>query len=394
MRCSTVLILAAAWACSPETGSTTATVRDSVGVRIVENPIHALALDWFLESEPAVQIGGTDVGELYELYAVRSAARLLDGRIVIANGGTQELRFYSPDGGYLNSAGGEGEGPGEFRRMGWMQRLAGDSLFVHDYGLRRISVFSGGGEFVRSIRLESTPDLPFASPIGVYADLTMLARGFANSGDTEPDGLQRYESPMYHLDSDGLLMTELGLFSGDETYYQAFEGGFRFYDAVFPRSTRFIVRDDVFYVAANDHCEIRLFSPAGELKRIVRRDHIAVVVTDEHLRLERDRRDAASGPTSSFVRLGVFDEIPKPEFFPAYLHLRVDDARNMWVQEFPVPGTTSAVWSVFDSTGVLLGEVEAPLRFEPYHIGDDFLLGMWRDELDVEYVRLYELNKR
>ena len=65
-------------------------------------------------------------------------------------------------------------------------------------------------------------------------------------------------------------------------------------------------------------------------------------------------------------------------------HLQVD----------PIPGATIALRSVFDSIGTLLGEVEAPLGFEPYHIGDDFLLGTWRDELDVEYVRLYSLHKK
>ena len=34
-----------------------------------------------------------------------------------------------------------------------------------------------------------------------------------------------------------------------------------------------------------------------------------------------------------------------------------------------------------------------PLRFSPMHIANDFVLGRWRDELDVEYVQLYKLAK-
>jgi len=368
-------------------------VRDSSGVTIVENPEVAPAFDWVLTGAPIVEIGGSDLGEEYELYSVRSAARLSDGRIVIGNGGTFELRFYSQSGEYLNAVGREGEGPGEFSRMGWMQCLPGDSLFVYDYDLRRLAVFNADGDFVRGIRFESTPELPFASPIGIYSDRSLLARGFADTRGVPPDGLQRYESPMFHLDASGGLINELGLYSGDEQYYRAFDGGFSFHDAVFPKNTRFVVRDDVMYVAANDSFEIRFQTPDGAPSKIVRRHHTPVPVTNEHLRIELERRVAAAGSGERSSVDEVFDEIRKPEFFPAYLHMHVDDGRNMWVQRYPVPGATSATWSVFDSAGTLLGELDAPLGFEPYQIGDDFLLGKWRDEMDVEYVRMYELRK-
>ena len=393
MRYSILTAITALMACSPDGTIPTVTVRDSAGVRIVENPESAPALNWALDDEPVVEIGGSDRGDDYELYGVRSAARLTDGRIVVANGGTHELRFYSSDGTYLRSAGREGEGPGEFSRMGWVQRMPGDSLFVYDYDLRRIAVFSASGDFVRGVRLESTPDLPFASPIGVFNDRSMLARGFADTKGVPPDGLQRYESPIFHLDPNGLLITELGPFSGNEVYYKAFEGGFGFFDAVFPLDTRFVVRDDVVYLAATDSFEIRVLTPDGELLKIVRRKHTQVRVTNEHLRLELERRIAAGGPDERASTAATFDEIPKPEFFPAYLHLLVDGDRNMWIQEYPIPGAAAAAWSVFDSSGTLLGEVEAPLGFEPYHIGNEFVLGKWTDELDVEYVRMYMLRK-
>jgi hypothetical protein len=41
----------------------------------------------------------------------------------------------------------------------------------------------------------------------------------------------------------------------------------------------------------------------------------------------------------------------------------------------------------------LLGQVETPTRGRLLQIGSDFVLGVWRDELDVEQVRLYRLLK-
>jgi len=37
--------------------------------------------------------------------------------------------------------------------------------------------------------------------------------------------------------------------------------------------------------------------------------------------------------------------------------------------------------------------LHSPERFEPQHIGEDFVLGRWTDEHGEEHVRLYELSK-
>ena len=50
-------------------------------------------------------------------------------------------------------------------------------------------------------------------------------------------------------------------------------------------------------------------------------------------------------------------------------------------------------WRVFDRTGRWSGTVTMPARFNPMDIGSDYVLGLWRDEDDVEHVRLYRLMK-
>ena len=67
---------------------------------------------WSLSEEPAVVIGGADEREGYLLHQVVGAIRLGDGRIVVLNGSSLELKYYDPEGVHLLDAGGEGEGPG------------------------------------------------------------------------------------------------------------------------------------------------------------------------------------------------------------------------------------------------------------------------------------------
>ena len=41
----------------------------------------------------------------------------------------------------------------------------------------------------------------------------------------------------------------------------------------------------------------------------------------------------------------------------------------------------------------MLGTVTMPAGFRATHIGADFVLGVWTDDDDVQYVRMYGLTK-
>ncbi len=113
------LLVTSSLACGgPGDDAGVVTVRDSAGIRIVENttPQWQEGERWRLSPEPVVDIGGGDREE-DQLFRVVGALRLSDDRIVVANGGTNEIRFYGPGGAFLSASGGEGEGPGEFRRL-------------------------------------------------------------------------------------------------------------------------------------------------------------------------------------------------------------------------------------------------------------------------------------
>ena len=89
-------------------------VSDSAGIEIVFNHSGEWAHDspWQVASSPVVKIGVDGGPSEYELYRVQGALRLSDGRLVIANAGTFELRFYDATGTYEGSAGRRGGGPG------------------------------------------------------------------------------------------------------------------------------------------------------------------------------------------------------------------------------------------------------------------------------------------
>ena len=73
----------------------------------------------------------------------------------------------------------------------------------------------------------------------------------------------------------------------------------------------------------------------------------------------------------------------------------LDERGALWLRtgrHFP-PLAPSHEWTVFSQEGALLGTVTLPDRFEPFHFGTDEVLGVWKDEMDVEFVRVYALRK-
>lgn len=95
------------------------------------------------------------IGDSIRFEEVTGATRLDDGRVVILDSGADELLAFDGRGELLRRAGGPGEGPGEFRLPRWLGRCGGDSLFVADFGLDRVSVFDRDLEFVREFRVPS-----------------------------------------------------------------------------------------------------------------------------------------------------------------------------------------------------------------------------------------------
>lgn len=86
--------------------------------------------------------------------------------------------------------------------------------------------------------------------------------------------------------------------------------------------------------------------------------------------------------------LRLRDDIAFPKHFPAFSNLATDDRGRIWGQRFRTPGDGVETWWVFDG-GRLVRRVTAPVGFELKDVEAGMLAGVWRDELGLEYVRLY-----
>jgi hypothetical protein len=131
----------------------------------------------------------------------------------------------------------------------------------------------------------------------------------------------------------------------------------------------------------------------GRLLELLRGPAVDLEIRPEHLAHYRgDVLSNVSAERRPQVERELRD-MPLPEGFPAFDRLERDAAGHLWARRFLRPGDERRFWAVFSLEGVLLGEVEVPRELQVTEIGADYVLGIARDELGVERVRLHGLEK-
>ena len=368
-----------------------ATVVDSAGVRVVQNaaPAWAEGKEWRITAEPMVSIGAAEGDSADLLYTILSAVRLDDGRIVLADGSRQQLRFYSPDGDLLQTVGRKGEGPGEFDFLIWVG-ACGDSLYTRDGGLGRLSVFDTAGVYARSFdpSVAGTSGPPMELRCGPRS--TLVAKSWPIWEGAPPMGNFRTTSVISVTGPGGETVAVLDSVASDEQYRDP--------SSIRPRplgkSTVIATSGSTAFVGTGDEPEIRAYRASGGLERIIRWEGSEREVDDDVIRAYEEQLLAKA--TDENARRRIANEIREWEFpdqLPAHGEIIADEAGNLWVQRYALPGETASEWMAFDEQGVLLGTVRIPDGVSVMQIGDDFLLGKRTDALGVEFIELYGLSR-
>ena len=377
-------------------------VRDSAGIVIVENA----ASIWLPDETWKVgnlisSIGAVDGDPEYQLYNANDAIRLSNRNIVIANSGTSELRFFDENGQFIRSVGRSGGGPGEFSQnnsLRALERLAGDTLYTWDVNSQIISVFDSSGKFVRSSRFGTGERLYLMSQNaggGWFFDGSMLLTLYnPTENEYSQNGMLQEVVRLIRFTESGDSVGCYGDFVDHEAYIHTQSGGPTMVH-VPPLSSNLTVRtgNDRAYIGNGITYEISVYGLDTRLEMIIRKEDEVRPVTDDlinwALNIELETVPEELKPV---VRRN-HQEMSFPAILPFYRTFEIDLEGNIWVKAYAVKSDPSNEWSIFSRDGVWLGTITLPHGFEPYEIGADYLLGVAKDELDVEYIKVYELMK-
>ncbi|MDX1394033.1 MAG: hypothetical protein R3195_06575 [Gemmatimonadota bacterium] len=328
----------------------------------------------------------------HELHGVTGAHLYEDGSLVVANGGSYELRFFDGTGGFLHSSGGSGDGPGEYRQIVLLRSFARDSLFVYDGRQARATILSHDGRLARSFGMP--PAAGFVVVEDVFPDgrsVASVVTGFRS--DQTHTGVHRPNVRLVELDREGTVVRDLGEFPGDESYALAESGSMIVGPLAFGASLHVaVVGNDGIAIGATDEEHLRIHTAgAGEEAPhgLARR---ATTERDFQRAMNAYLDDFA--PDARLIEARRFDDMPRVEARPYFDELRGDPAGNVWVRHYSGPEDPTRLWTVFDGSGAVVATARTPDDVEVLEIGRDHVVVLSRDVLDVERVEVLSLRRQ
>jgi hypothetical protein len=359
------------------------TVRDSAGITIVENPRAASPRAAFtLSAQPILEIAGrNDAVEYLFSPNVAAVARLSDGRIVVGDQWSFNVRIFGTNGRYQRTFGGLGSGPGQLGPITRIFVFPGDTIGVVD---GRVNLFTPDGKF---IRVESM-GVPGLTPLGRLTTGDWISRRGTGADSVRVFRVARAATGAAPSDTG----VRLAVYDPrDTTLGRA--------GAYVPNglgTTPFLpwtviaALPDGFVMGDGQTWEIREYSTQGRLRRIIRRD--------ADLRLSDDlkalyREGELAGKTGE-ARDAVERRLAAatfPKSIPAFQRILVDPVGRIWAQDYLRAAHVPLQWTVFDSRGTYLGAVEVPVGFRVFEVGNDYLLGRMRDASGQVHIRMYGL---
>jgi hypothetical protein len=284
-------------------------------------------------------------------------------------------------------------------------------VFVWDDSAYRLTKFDPAGAFAAAFTFDRAvlqqslqpPFYPGQARMLATGDLVvrLVAKGAGKGMGTKqgpPAGRSREESGVLRVAGDLSAVQRLMLMSGPELVtVDAPWGPFpmtpplarRGHAAVHP--TR-----DVACFGDAGAPEVRCFEEGGA-STLVRWDAQAIPVSPDDPDIiawrERTTEELAQKLSAGDVA-NLLDRVPLPKERPPFGQILLDPDGNLWVNRGPVTvaGERALEFLVFDPTGRLLGPVHTP-PVEVMAVGPDYVLGVHRDEMDVNYVWVLALTK-
>jgi len=382
-------------------GPAEAQVRDSAGIRIVENSEDGVPR-WTLTETSTLSIGALDGTDAQTLYQVGAVRRLGDGSWLVANEGTQEIRRFDPEGAHLGTVGRRGEGPGEFTGLSTIFPMPGDSVAAWDARQRRMSVFDLEGELGRSFQFD---DLPEGSvrPLGRLASGSWVV--YRNQGQFSTGGTGRgyavRSSELYAIagpDGSGTtLFVDLPSESGWVVQAADFVS---FRNIPFAPDNGMSSTAERIVGGVTERAEVRVWNAEGVEVERWRILEPARPVTDAEWNAVRERELADLQAQGDGLPEGwrsaameFWDQVDRPTEWPAWEPIRTSSEGEVWLGGYtPSFGAAEGrTWRVFDASGQLVRAVETPAGFDLRWIGEGLVAGVERDDFDVEYLRVYEV---
>lgn len=396
-----VMVAALAVGCAGDASTgPTASVSDSAGVRIVSYDLTDAAVDPYARvGDHVLEIGVMDGSPDYTFSGILDVRTRQDGSVLVSDAGG-DIRIYGEDGVHIRTLGRRGDGPGEFATGPAIVGLVGDTVFAWDGRARRVTAFSDHGRMLETTTLLTDAIGPLT--LVRHSDGTYVAQSRWVSPAAAEEGphdvrLELDSVVIDRRDATGAVLDTVDVLADMERVRrrQALDGG-RFAMQMMPRplTARAFLRSNGAQpiIAHNKSFELVRYDEEGRPREVLRVAGAWPTVSADEIRstLEAQLAAAAEDGEVDPRTLRVYEEF-MPEQAPTFSDVLISAEGQVWVASYEFDASDGYEWLVFSATGQLHGTVRTPPDLRVSDIGSGYLVGVVRDELDVEYVRRYPL---
>lgn len=375
---------------------------DSSGVTIstTTGPEWGPGKAWSLSEPPILEVGEAAGPSEVLLASVVGGSRRPDGSLVVCDRGSLTLRYFGPDGTPTRTVGGRGAGPGELRNMiDCFQR--GTETWVYQAPVFPLEVFGEDGAHLGSVAAPR-PGGRLAIVLGVHADRTLLLRQDGSRVGL-PQGESVLPTTLARGDDEHGLDT-LGIFPSARWV----RGSLVSFPGAFTPTLQAVAAGSSTLIAWPERFDVLRIDAAGRRTRL--RLPVEPLPVELRHRLAFEER-VLEGPMPAGdlsydappIRRDVVATMEYPARFPAHYRLLVAPDGSLWVErgdgprdplpQVAEPHAAPTTWDVVMPDGRWLGAVAMPALFEPLEIGIDYVLGVQRDAMGVERVRVHAIRK-
>jgi hypothetical protein len=296
-----------------------------------------------------------------------------------------------------------GRGPGELQELDGFTTV-GDTLVTVD-GRLAVHVFAPNGDWLRSVILPPVPGYIVNPVIGALSASTVVQHLTAGQIDSTGGGAVRLDS--IWLGRLSLRDTTVRVIAAQSRppAYSARPGLRPTATFVFGPMYMASVRDGWLCLGYSVTYTIACVDSTGRPLIEIRRDIASRPVTESAKRAWRDlARTSSQRPRRGFLTRPVTEaglaSARFAETFPAFAQMLLSRTGELWIRQHPTDGTsrTSVTirpsdWSIYDRQGRWIADCRLPARFALMDAGADFVIGVSRDEDDVERVTLLSLKR-
>ena len=384
--------------------------RDSAGIEIVENdsPLWTEATRWRVAEAPSLQIGaGVDDDPAAQFGYIAGVHRLSNGQIAVLDSWTPGVNFFDAAGRFLGRVGRTGTGPGEFPRRTSLNSFTCGSDTVFVFFHLRVAAFTAPNTYVRTFSME-----PPARILACMSN-TLIAQARGSWRQTAP-GTYTDSMQLVSYDFNGRMRAPIDSLPDEERDWSRGPEGSGYMPRVFGRRLSVVAADTTLATGFGDAFEITLRSASGAVTRVLRVAGLERTVSKADVDAFRSYVfNPWSGNEAERVRLEERLASASGRPLPAFAELRFDRAGNIWARQYDYLDAVAFFdysswsrgharpklagprhWIVLRPDGRYLGSVTTPPGFTVHQIGEDWILGVWRDELDIQFVRQYALIKQ